>query len=99
MLLLSESVSSLYLCFLARASAVSQQVQSASVLTISVDVTAQSSKCKLSGEEKHKQLCVHVLNKHENPALRHNKYLISQLLKEQLRSNACCHPNQEDLQQ
>ena len=49
---LSETVSNLCLCFLTRASAVSQQVQSASVSVNSDQVTEQSSRCKLSVRKK-----------------------------------------------
>ena len=66
---LSESLSNLCFCFRTRASAVSQQVQSASVSVNSDQVTEQPSRCKLSVKKIRKQLCVHILNSLENPAV------------------------------
>ena len=34
----------------------------------------QYSRCKLSAEKKGEQLCFPILNSHENPVLRHNRY-------------------------
>ena len=51
-------------CFRTRASAVGQQVQSASVCVNSDQVTEQSSRCKLSVAKKREQLRVHILNSH-----------------------------------
>ena len=65
---LSESVSNLCLCFRTCASAVSQQVQSASV-----HVNSDQQVQVVSHKKKRKQLRVHILNSHKNPALRHNR--------------------------
>ena len=65
---LSESVSNLCLCFLTRT--VSQQVQSVSVRISSDQVTAQSSRCKLSvGKKKRERLCVDILKSRKIPAV------------------------------
>ena len=60
--LLSGSVSNLCLCSLpvTRASAISQQVQSASVCVNSDQDTEQSSRCKLSVEQQNANSCVFI---------------------------------------
>ena len=89
--LLSESCSNLCLCFQTRASAARQQVQSVSFHVNSDRVTVQSSRCKSSVEKKRKQLCVHVLNNRENPALRNNRKNITTAQRQHaIRINKIC---------
>ena len=71
----ASAVSNLCLCR-TRASAVSQQVQSASVSVNSDQVAEQSTRCKTAScqlKQKSEQPYVHILNRRKNPALRHNR--------------------------